>query len=165
MGDDSPATAIETALLMLDLFPKATQFWWGANNYANALPPSTCWIVWDKDNGDSFFADAELAWSNHKSAVRVFKHMWNGLMKDSERGERRVHPTQKPVALFLWLYGKYGKPGDIILDPFLGSGPTLKAAHRLGDRTVVGFELSPHYCDYLIGWAEAAGLACARVEP
>ena len=163
IGDDSTDTAIEAALLMLDLFPKAAQFWWGANNYANVLPPSTCWIVWDKENTGNF-ADAELAWSNHKSAVRIFKHMWNGLMKASERGDRRVHPTQKPVALCLWLFEKYGKPGDIILDPFLGSGPSLKAAHRLGDRTVVGFELSPHYCDYLIGWAEAEGLPCAPLK-
>ncbi len=162
IGDDSTDTAISAALLALDLFPKAVQFWWGANNYANALPPSTCWIVWDKENTGNF-ADAELAWSNHKSAVRIFKHMWNGLMKASERGERRTHPTQKPVALFTWLYERYGKPGDLVLDPFLGSGPSLKAAHRLGDRRVVGFELSPHYCTHIIEWAEAAGLTCTRV--
>jgi hypothetical protein len=163
IGDDSTDTAIEAALLVLDRFPNAAQFWWGANNYAHALPPSTCWIVWDKENTGNF-ADAELAWSNHKGAVRIFKHMWNGLMKASERGERRVHPTQKPVALFLWLYERYGKLGDVILDPFLGSGPSLKAAHRMGDRTVVGFELSPHYCDHILEWAEQNGLTCERVS-
>ena len=78
-------------------------------------------------------------------------------MKESERGVRRVHPTQKPIALFTWLYEKYGKSGDVILDQFLGSGPSLKAAEPLG-RTVVGFELSPHYVDHILEWAEQQGL-------
>lgn len=159
IGDDSTDTAVDAALLILDLFPKAVQFWWGANNYAHALPPSTCWIVWDKENTGNF-ADAELAWSNHEGAVRIFRHMWNGMLRASEHG-RRVHPTQKPAALFDFLYSRYGKPGDLILDPFLGSGPSLKAAHRMGDRRVVGFELSPHYCTHIIEWAESNGLSCS----
>lgn len=161
IGDDSTDTAVDAALLALDLFPKALHFWWGANYYAHALPPSSCWIVWDKENTGNF-ADAELAWSNHDSVVRIFKHMWNGMLRASER-ERRIHPTQKPVALFLWLYEKYGKVGDVIFDPFLGSGPSLKAADRSG-RTVIGFELSPHYCDHIIGWARAAGLTVTRTQ-
>ncbi len=161
IGDDTTDTAIDAALLALDLFPKATQFWFGANYYAHALPPSSCWIVWDKENTGNF-ADAELAWSNHDSVVRIFKHMWNGMLRASER-ERRTHPTQKPQALFQWLYEKYGKIGDIILDPFLGSGPSLKAAQRLG-RTVIGFELSPHYCDHILAWGRAEGLTCVRQQ-
>jgi len=152
IGDDSIETAINAVTLALELFENATHFWWGANNYAHVLPPSTCWIVWDKQNTGNF-ADAELAWSNHKSAVRIFAHMWNGLMKASERGERRAHPTQKPVALFAWLYEKYGKTDDVIFDPFLGSGPSLKAAEKLG-RTVIGSELSPPYCDHILDWWE-----------
>jgi DNA methylase len=162
IGDDSTDTAIEAALLSLELCPKAIQFWWGANNYANALPPSTCWIVWSKETNGNL-ADAELAWSNHEGAVRLFTHMWNGMLRDSEHGAR-AHPTQKPVALFLWLYVRYGKAGDVIFDPFLGSGPSLKAAHRMGDRTVVGFELAPAYCDHILEWAESNGLTCERLE-
>jgi hypothetical protein len=161
IGDDSIDTAVSAATGLLGIYPKATHFWWGANNYAHALSPSTCWIVWDKDNTGNF-ADAELAWSNHDSAVRIFKHQWNGMIRESERG-KRSHPTQKPIALFVWIYEKYGAAGDVILDPFLGSGPSLKAAEDCG-RTVIGCELSPHYCDHILEWAEARGLAVAKVE-
>ena len=136
------------------------QFWWGANNYANALPPTTCWIVWDKrdDQTSNNFADAELAWSNHKSAVRIFRHLWNGLMKASERGERRVHPTQKPVALAAWCFERYGKEGDIILDPFLGSGISVIAAEQMHNRRVYGCELSPEYVAVVIQrWVDLTG--------
>jgi len=162
IGDDSIETAVSASTLCIEQYPNAIHFWWGANNYAHILPPSTCWIVWDKENTGNF-ADAELAWSNHKSAVRIFKHMWNGLMKDSERGVRRVHPTQKPIALAAWAFEKYGSAGDVILDPFLGSGPSLKAAETMG-RTVIGFELSPHYIDHVLEWGEARGLPCALLE-
>ena len=123
--------------------------WWGGNYYAHELPPSSCWIVWDKENtGD--FADAELAWSNSSTAVRIFKHRWNGMLKDSERGEKRVHPTQKPVALFTWCADRYGKPNDIVFDPFLGSGISIIGSEQLGDRTCYGCELSEHYCDVIL---------------
>jgi hypothetical protein len=145
IGDDTTDTAEASSRLLLSLYPKATHVWWGANYYAHVLPPSSCWIVWDKENTGNF-ADAELAWCSDTSAVRIFKHMWNGLMKDSERGVRRVHPTQKPVALAAWAFEKYGAESDVILDPFLGSGISVIAAEQLpGARTVVGFELSPAY--------------------
>lgn len=162
IGDETTETARAAVRICLAQFEDALHFWWGANNYADELPPSQCWIVWDKENtGD--FADVELCWTNIDGAARLFRHMWNGMLKDSERGERRVHATQKPIALCEWAFKKYGKPGDFILDPFLGSGPSLKAAHRMGDgRRVVGFELSPHYCDHILEWASAAGLTCVK---
>ena len=86
--------------------------------YANALPNSSCWIVWDKENTGNF-ADAELAWTNQDTVVRVFKHMWNGMLKASEREQKRVHPTQKPVALAEWCFENYGNPATV-LDLFLG---------------------------------------------
>jgi hypothetical protein len=159
-GDDSTDTAERAATLYLEEYPKALHIWWGANNYSQVLPPSTCWLVWDKENGTNAFADAELAWTNDKGAVRMFRHLWNGMLRDSERGER-IHPTQKPIALCAWAFEKYGAAGDLILDPFLGSGPSLKAAEGMG-RTVIGFELSPHYCDHILEWAEAEGLAVER---
>lgn len=145
IGDETTQTAEKSSGLYLKLYPDAIHVWWGANYYANILPPSSCWIVWDKENTGNF-ADAELAWCSDKSAVRIFKHMWNGLMKESEKGIRRVHPTQKPIALAHWCFEKYGKAGDVIVDPFLGSGISVLAAEQLGDdRRVIGFELAPEY--------------------
>jgi site-specific DNA-methyltransferase (adenine-specific) len=160
IGDDSTQTALRAIDIILPL--GGVQFWWGANNYADALSPSTCWIVWDKENGETDFADVELAWTNGSGAARIFRHMWAGLMKDSERGTARTHPNQKPIALCAWAFDKYGEPGDLILDPFLGSGPSLKAAEGMG-RTVIGFELSPAYCDHVIEWAEAEGLTVEQL--
>lgn len=164
IGDESSTTAVTAFRLCTELFPKALHIWWGANHYAHALPPSSCWIVWDKENGDSFFADAELAWCSDKSAVRIFRHMWNGLMKDSEKGQRRVHPTQKPVALAEWAFEKYGKENDLIYDPFLGSGMSVVAAENL-ERTVYGCELSPEYIDVIITrWEQHTGQTAELLE-
>lgn len=156
IGDDSTDTAIEAYNASTVYAPDAVQVWWGGNYYANALPPSSCWLVWDKENTGNF-ADAELAWTNQKTAVRIFKHMWNGLMKASEKGVRRVHPTQKPVALAEWVFTQYGKEGDIVFDPFLGSGMSLIAGERT-KRSVYGCELSPQYCDVILRRAEAEGI-------
>lgn len=160
-GDDTTETAERAAALYLEVCSRAVHIWWGANNFAHVLPPSTCWVVWDKENTGNF-ADAELAWTNHDSAVRIFKHQWNGMIRESERG-KRVHPTQKPIALCAWAFDKYGAAGDVILDPFLGSGPSLKAAETMG-RTVIGFELSPHYVDHILEWAEQQGIEVERTE-
>lgn len=149
VGDNSPTTAIAAYSLIADLYPAARHIWWGGNHYANMLPPSSCWIVWDKQNTGTDFADAELAWCSSKTAVRIFHHMWNGLMKASERGERRVHPTQKPVALAEWAFEFYGTPSDVVFDPFLGSGMSLIAAERTG-RTCYGCEISPAYGDVIL---------------
>jgi hypothetical protein len=148
IGDDSPETAITAHGLCASLLPQAVQIWWGGNHYANALPSSSCWIVWDKENTGNF-ADAELAWTNQKTAVRIFRHMWNGLMKASERGEKRVHPTQKPVALAEWCFETYGTVGDVVFDPFLGSGMSVIAATKTA-RRVLGCELSAEYCDVVM---------------
>lgn len=156
IGDTTTDTALSACTLCASLWPDAVQVWWGGNYYANALPPSSCWLVWDKENTGNF-ADAELAWTNQKTAVRIFRHMWNGLMKDSERGEKRVHPTQKPVALAEWVFESYGKEGDVIFDPFLGSGMSLIAAEKIG-RRLIGAELSPEYLDICIArWEQATG--------
>jgi hypothetical protein len=165
IGDNSTDTAVSSSGLCLSEFPKALQIWWGANYYAHALPPSSCWIVWDKENTGNF-ADAELAWCSDKSAVRIFKHMWNGMIKDSEHGQKRVHPTQKPCALAEWAFEKYGKEGDIIFDPFLGSGIAVIAAEKMpGDRTVIGCELSPEYIDIIISrWEKLTGHEATLLE-
>lgn len=116
----------------------------GGNYYD--LPPSSCWFVWDKVNGDTDFADCELAWTNLRGAARLYKHMWHGMLK--QKPEERFHPTQKPLDLMKWCILRADKYQDIktILDPFMGSGTTLRAAKDLG-RKSVGIELEEKYCE------------------
>jgi site-specific DNA-methyltransferase (adenine-specific) len=85
---------------------------------------------WDKDNGNTDFADCELAWTSFKTSVRKYKFKWQGMFQENMKNkELRIHPTQKPVALYKWLLDKYAKPGDKILDTHLGSGSIAIACH------------------------------------
>lgn len=122
------------------------QIIWGANHFISRIPiDSHCWIVWDKRNGDTDFADCELAWTSFKTAVRIFRFKWNGMLQeDMKNKEIRIHPTQKPVALYKWLLGKYAQQGDKILDTHAGSASSLVACYDEGFE-FVGFELSEHY--------------------
>ena len=149
-GDNTLDAAINSSTLSLELFQKSMQIWWGANNYSANLPNSNCWLIWDKQT-DALFADAEIAWTNKSGAIRLFTHKWSGVCKASEHGQKRVHPTQKPIALCEWCFEKYGKPDDLIFDPFLGSAPSIIAAQQMeGDRAVFGFELSPDYVEVIL---------------
>lgn len=108
------------------------QIIWGANHFISKIPfDSSCWIVWDKDNSGDF-ADCELAWTSFDTAVRKFKWRWNGMLQqDMKHKEERVHPTQKPVALYRWIFRNYAEPGFKILDTHLGSGSSRIAAHDM----------------------------------
>ena len=114
----------------------------GGNFYADWLPPSSSWIVWDKLNGAANFSDCELFWTSHKKAVRKFAYLWNGFCK--QHPEHREHPTQKPLLLMRWIVETYTKPGDTILDPFMGSGTTGVACVQTG-RHFIGCECDPRY--------------------
>lgn len=96
-------------------------------------------------------------------AARIFKHMWNGLMKASERGEARVHPTQKPVALAEWGLNTFGKEDDAVADLFVGAGFTLVACERL-NRRGFGMELSPEYVAVCLERLADMGLTPKLIE-
>jgi 16S rRNA G966 N2-methylase RsmD len=164
IGDDSTDTAVAAYNICAAMGIPVLIFW-GGNHYANKLPPSSCWIVWDKQNNGNDFADAELAWTNQKTAVRICVHQWNGMLKASERGERRCHPTQKPVALAEWCFEKYGKECKTVLDLFGGSGSTLIACEKT-NRTCYMMEMSPEYCDVITKrWEKLTGKTAVRVKP
>lgn len=123
------------------------QIIFGGNYFIEHLYNSPCWIVWDKDNGASDFADCELAWTSFKSAVRKYKYKWQGMLQENmKEKEQRFHPTQKPIGLFEWILDNYSERGMTILDPFLGSGTTAIAAHNTG-RFFIGVEKEPKYCE------------------
>jgi site-specific DNA-methyltransferase (adenine-specific) len=122
------------------------QIIWGANHFISRIPiDAPCWIVWDKDNGNNDFADCELACTSFNTAVRRFTFKWQGMLQGNMRDkEIRIHPTQKPVALYSWLLEKYAKRGDKIIDTHAGSASSLVACHRAGVE-FIGFEIDPEY--------------------
>ena len=124
------------------------QIVWGANHFISKIPfDSSCWIVWDKDNGNTDFADCELAWTSFKTSVRKFKWKWQGMLQqDMKNKEIRIHPTQKPVKLYEWLLDNYANEGDKILDTHLGSGSIALACHNRGF-DLTGFEIDKEYFD------------------
>ena len=117
---------------------------WGANYYADKLPPGRRWLVWDKRRGgtqnqDFAASDCEIGWCNSSGTVKMKSHLWSGLCRESEIGEH-WHPTQKPVVLMAWCMEVAKVPaGAIVLDPFMGSGTTALACIRTG-RRFVGIE-------------------------
>lgn len=121
---------------------------WGGNYFG--LPASSCWLVWDKDNGSNDFADCELAWTNLDKAVRKFRWRWNGMLQEhgGDRKERRYHPTQKPVALMKWCLSQVPEAVTVI-DPFMGSGTTLIAAKQCG-LNAIGIESHEPYCSHAV---------------
>lgn len=122
-----------------------SQVIFGGNYYADALPPSSCWLVWDKDNGENDFADCELAWTSWKKAVRMLTYRWNGMLQEpGVPKETRYHPTQKPTRVMTWCISLAPK-SDTILDPFMGSGATLVAAKLMGKKCI-GIEREEKYC-------------------
>tara|TARA_B100001939_G_scaffold345133_1_gene361036 strand:+ start:693 stop:1847 length:1155 start_codon:yes stop_codon:yes gene_type:complete len=164
--DDSIMYAVKSYNILNDLDIKI-QIWFGANYYCHFLPMTNNWLVWDKrveQKQHDTQSDCELAWvKTNKSSVRIFRHLWKGLMKDSEKTQKRVHPTQKPIALAEWCFQNYGKP-KTVLDVFLGSGSTLIACEKT-NRKCYGMEIDPHYCDVIVKrWEEFSGKKAERVE-
>ncbi len=135
---------------------------WGGNYFG--FEASRCWLVWDKENGDNYFADCELAWTNLDMAVRIFRFRWQGMLQGNMADkEDRKHPTQKPTPLMNWCIGLADEP-NTILDPFMGSGTTLRAAKDLG-RKAIGIEIEEKYCEIAAKRMAQEVLALDSVTP
>lgn len=136
VGDDTPFDPSP-------LLSFASAVLWGANHYASRLPDSRGWLVWDKRGGiaPNDQSDCEMAWTNLIGVARLFHRYWNG----GGISEERWHPTQKPVALMRWCID-FAPAESLILDPFMGSGTTLRAAKDLG-RRAIGIEIEERYCE------------------
>ena len=104
---------------------------WGGNYFADMLPPSQGWLVWDKGQRNFSLADGELAWTSYDRALRIFTYSRAAALQDG-----KIHPTQKPEQLIKWVLSKCSKEGDLILDPFSGSGTTAIACHNLKRRFI-----------------------------
>jgi len=123
------------------------QIIFGGNYFVEYLKNSNCWLVWDKNNGENDFADCELIWTSFKTAVRKYQYRWAGMLQQNmKEKEKRYHPTQKPLALMEWILTNYSQKGDIICDPYAGSGTTAVACKRL-NRKYICFEKIKEYCD------------------
>lgn len=118
----------------------------GGNYFTDLIPPSNCWVIWDKKGNKNFdnpFADCELIWTNFNKVVKKFTLIQQGFVNESK--DKRVHPTQKPTELGLWLLKRYATKGDKIFDPFAGSGSFLIACKQLGYE-FIGCEINKDYC-------------------
>lgn len=155
LGDNNTDVANDSFNLIHNLFD-CKQVWWGANYYSNSLPNAEGWIAWDKNNGGNDQTDCELAWTNFRSVCRLYK-------KASEK-TNRIHPTQKPVDLFLWTINKFKVDFNIVLDVFLGSGSTLIGAEKLG-KVCYGMEMDEHFCNVLINrWEQYTGKIAEKIN-
>ena len=130
---------------------------WGGNYFTDFLNPSPCWIVWDKQNTGNF-ADVELAWCSSSKSAKLYSFTWNGMSREGDRKTElstRVHPTQKPVGLFVKIFEDFDFKS--CFDGFLGSGSTLIAAEKT-NKICYGIEMSPDYCDVIVKrWQDFTG--------
>ena len=124
------------------------QIIWGANHFIELIPNanSKSLLVWDKKNPERYFADAELAWCSNLEVVRIINLKRVQELNKDDKG--KIHPTQKPVALYQWILSKYAKQGDKILDTHLGSGSSRIAFDKWGNGSeFIGIELDKEYFD------------------
>lgn len=160
IGDETIDTAISVYSICNSIAPVVC--YWGGNYYAHKLPPSPCWLIWDKrveEKQRDMNSDCEMAYVKHpeKKSIRIFRHLWKGLIKESERGQKRIHPTQKPIALASWCFDELSKSAKLVVDLFGGSGSTLIACEKT-NRNCYTMEIDPHYCDVIVArWEKYTG--------
>lgn len=132
---------------------------WGANYYADKLPPMKGWLVWDKKGREDWrdnFSDCELAWSNLKTVTRIYRHTWMGMVQEGQR-ETRYHPTQKPALLYEKIIEDLCEEEGLVVDFYAGSGPTVIACERLG-RPCAVTEITREYAAVILHrWATLTG--------
>jgi DNA modification methylase len=160
IGDETTETAKKSFEIYSEL--SENQIIFGGNYFTDFLPPSRCWLVWDKENTGNF-ADAELAWTSFDKGVKLYKHLWNGMSREGNRkdeGKTRVHPTQKPVGMLQKILEDFTEKGETVLDVFGGSGSTLIACEGT-ERKCLMIEMSENYCDVIrrryTQWAKENG--------
>ena len=164
-GDESTETARKSFEIAKGI--SETQVIFGGNYFTDFLPPSRCWIVWEKGVPEgAFFTPVELAWVNKDANAKLYKILWSGLYREGDRdveGVKRVHPTQKPVALCSRILEDFTKECDCVLDLFGGSGTTLIACEQLGRKCLM-MEFEVHYCDVILSrWEQLTGKTAEKV--
>ena len=156
LNDDSTDVAREAIHIILSMGIDSILIW-GGNYFTDVLPPKSSWVIWDKQGGKHVtYADCEMAWLNSGKPARIFQHIWDGFRRDSERGEERTHPTQKPIELCAECLNEMDG-GSSVLDLFGGSGSTLIACEKT-NRKCFMMELDTKYCDVIVKrWQEFTG--------
>jgi DNA modification methylase len=161
IGDDEDYDPQPILMLFEDV---AEQFWWGADYYADRIPDRAegSWLVWDKrkeSQAEAIGSEFELCWSRQRHKRRMLRHEWFGFLssESAQEARHRVHPTQKPTALYADILGQWGKPGSLVLDLYAGSGTLAIACHQVGSRAAL-MELDPGYVDVACRrWQEHTG--------
>lgn len=142
-GEADWDNAIPTADYWEQLFRVSkNQIVWGGNYMTEYLKPTGAWLFWDKGTGENDFADGELAWTSYNGALRKITKSWVGA--NAKDGLERIHPTQKPIYLYDWIFNRFAKEGNLILDTHVGSGSSRIAAHK-HELHFVGFEIDKGY--------------------
>ena len=156
IGDETTDTAKYFYKLTKNISKKIML--WGGNYFVNFLEFSDSWIIWDKrgDMKSNNFSDGEMCWCNFKTRVRIYKQIWNGMIREGKR-EERVHPTQKPIKLLSDILNDFTERENNIYDGFGGSGSTLIACEQT-NRNCYMMELDETYCDIIVKrWEEYTG--------
>ena len=173
VGDDTP---YNPSHLFRD-FPGIREFiLFGADYYAERIPDRNkgSWFVWDKAEGgispnDDYDkmsgSNFELAWSRVRHKRALIRVLWKGIFGLSiEDVKSRLHPTQKPTKVMRWFMEWFTQSGELIVDPFLGSGTTVIAAEKL-ERRCYGLEIEPRYCDVIVErWENFTGKKAKHVK-
>jgi site-specific DNA-methyltransferase (adenine-specific) len=142
-GEADWDNAIPTSEYWAELFRVSkNQIVWGGNYMTEYLKPTSAWLFWDKGTGENDFADGELAWTSYGGALRKITKSWVGA--NAKDGLERIHPTQKPIYLYDWIFNRFAKEGNLILDTHVGSGSSRIAAHK-HKLDFVGFEIDKGY--------------------
>ena len=163
LNDNDILVAVSVFNMCVENYFDSTLIFWGANYYCQSIPNGYGWLVWDKEKEGNVFSGAELAFVNKGVRLDVFRHLWHGMIKGSEQGQKRIHPTQKPIALAEWSFSNYGNP-KVVLDVFLGSGSTLIACEKT-NRKCYGMEIDTNYCDVIVKrWEDYTGNKAERIK-